>query len=372
MSLVYKAKLQTNIVKETSPLLYDFIDKAINSKIEPDTAYFARFNLPGLSSLAFDFVRYSRAPEFVWSSQYSDSDKDCIANAWLEHAKSNRGDAITLDEIQKIKHPKKLSFGLKKQKPDIKKIHDVIEVYPERSFVDGVFFFNSEYSSNDAFDFDKLIDFMNANRDIEEKLYTAFLNDSAEMPIVKLYVDGDEITLFEGSYRLDFDKSVICYDWNGFFCGKNKDRPVSGAATGNYEYLPPVDLRFRINWLNEVYVRAVKTAYDFYEEKPELYRSINQHVSKREQREIDAKEKQAKIEHEKFIASEKKRIKMLSDDDLLKEHKSSEDRMFSTLILTNNLLHYLLIEEINSRDLKIEHRLIFDPKGDTSLIHKIS
>lgn len=367
MSRVYEAKLITTINKDSSPLLNDFLDKAVNSRIEPDEKYFTKFKLPELALLAFDFVRYSRAPEFIWSSPYTDYDKQAIANGWIEHCKQNSTDAVAISKI--IGKEYSYVVNNKFAASDTLKLQAFIDQYPESSFEDDVFFFSTQYSSNDKFSFEQLVEFLNKNRDLEEKLYTAFLDEEAEMPEVKLYVDDEEITLFEGSSSIGLKKSIVCYDWNGYFCGEFEDRPVSTATLG-YQYMPPVDMKYRINWLNEADVSALKTAFDFYERKPQFHH-YQHHVSKKEQRQIDAKEKRSQQQREEFITNEKTRIKSLSNVDLLKEYQVSEGKLYSGLRNAHNSIYNLLKDEINGRGLEIEPRFVVDPKGDSYLFNRL-
>ena len=263
MSVVYEAQVKTSI-KDKESLLFDFLNKAINSKAEPDAAYFQQFKKSEWASSAFEFVRYSNAPENVWSAPYSDLEVDDIARTWRENAKYNSSDAEALKKIGLEAVINRFSLLDKIFKPDLTALYFHIRTYRETSFSEGEFFFANEYSSNDLFSAEKLIEFLNANRDCSESLYAVFSCDDQVMPTVTLYLDGAEIELFSGAYNFGFRNLAIQYDRNGFFCGEYNSRPENHLASGDYQFLPPADMKYKIDWFNEDDIKSVRSAYERY------------------------------------------------------------------------------------------------------------
>lgn len=268
MSIVYEVKLRTVVKRSTTPLLHDYLNKATNTKEEPPLEYFEQFKKPELAELAFNFIRYSRAPEFVWSTPYSDWDKEDISDSWYKHSAHNEDDADAIKGYIAIGKSKLLGVLPNKTKVDLSRLSEIIEVYPETSFVDGYFFFSNEYSSNDRFSFERLVEFLNANRDTDERMITAFENDEQVMPLVCLHINNGEIELFKGSYETNScSNHTIQYDRNGFFCGEYNGREENHLATNEYGFIPPNELKYKIDWLNEDDVAMVKSGIERYSGK---------------------------------------------------------------------------------------------------------
>jgi hypothetical protein len=248
--------------------LYEFLNKSINTKEVFSETFCQQLNKPELAELAFNFIRYSRAPEFVWSSQYSDWDKEDILESWYKHSQHNEADAGAIEGHLIINKSKILGVFPKRLKVDLSRLYEIIGVYSETSFADGWLFFSNEYSSNDSFSFEKLVEFLDANRDPEERMITAFQNDDQEMPIVTLHINSGEIDLFEGADTTSgITSHPIQYDRNGFFCGRYRGRPENHIGTNDYGFIPPNELKYKIDWLNEDDVAMVKAGFDRYSRK---------------------------------------------------------------------------------------------------------
>lgn len=268
MSIIFECRLRTCVSESTTSLLYDFLNKSINTKVEPSIEYFEQFNKPELAELAFNFIRYSRAPEFTWSSPYSDWDKEDISESWYKHGKFNQADAEALREYVVCKNDRLFGVLPIKKEVDLSRLSEFIEIYPETSFSNGRFFFSNEYSSNDKFSFEKLVEFINANRDSEVRMITAFENDDQVMPTVSIHINNGEIELFEGAYETSSSSNhAIQYDRNGFFCGEYNGRAENHLATNEYGFIPPNELKYKIDWLNEDDVSMVKAGFEQYSNK---------------------------------------------------------------------------------------------------------
>jgi hypothetical protein len=265
MSIVYESKLRTIVKYSATPLLHDFLNSAINSKEDPTAEFFENFNKSESAELAFNFIRYSRSPEFVWSEPYSDWDKEDIARSWHKHSAHNKNDAEAIKGRVDTVKSKLLDVLPCKTEVNLSRLPEIIEVYAETSFVDGCFFFSNEYSSNDSFSFERLVEFLNANRDSEERMITAFENDSQVMPQVCLHINNGEIELFKGAYETNScSNHNIQYDRNGFFCGKYNDRTENHLATNEYGFIPPNELKYKMDWMNEDDVAMVKSVFERY------------------------------------------------------------------------------------------------------------
>jgi hypothetical protein len=265
MSIVYECKLRTVVKESVTPLLYDFLNKAINTKEEPSSELFDKFNNPDLAELAFNFIRYSRCPELVWSEPYSDWDKEDISNSWYKHSKYNEADALIIRRYVDTTKSKLLGVLPKKDKVDLTRLSEIIGLYPTTSFIDGCLFITNEYSSNDQFSFKGLIEFLNANRNQEERMITAFESDDQVMPLVCLHINNGEIELFQGAYETSgFTSHPIQYDRNGFFCGSYRGRTENELATNDYGFIPPSELKYKIDWLDEDDVAMVKSGFEMY------------------------------------------------------------------------------------------------------------
>ncbi|MCF2902234.1 hypothetical protein L1267_17840 [Pseudoalteromonas sp. OFAV1] len=265
MSIVYEFKLKTFIDRSISPNLYRFLNLAINTESEPPSGLFNEFINPDIAERAFNFIRYSRPPEMVWSAPYTEWDIEDISNSWFKHSQVNGHDAELIRDFISTKVTKTLFFFNKKTETDLSELSEVISFYPKTLFKDGFLFISNEYSSNDSFNFEELVLFLNEHRDNEQRMLTAFKNDDQVMPKVCLHINQGEIELFEGAYEtVSVNNNTIQYDRNGFFCGEFAENPENKFTTEQYGFLPPRELKYKIDWLDEDDVAMVKSAIERY------------------------------------------------------------------------------------------------------------
>ena len=93
MSTVYEVKMRTTVKQNITPLLYEFLDKSINTKEEPTSDYFQQFQKSEIAENAFYFIRYSKPPELMYAGAYDESEVINIANSWIKHSRNNVSDS---------------------------------------------------------------------------------------------------------------------------------------------------------------------------------------------------------------------------------------------------------------------------------------
>ena len=347
MSSTYMGSAKTFIDKKASPVLHQFLDLSVNSDEEPDFQYFDVFEEPKVAKIVFYFIRHSKPPQQVYTDPYDEVEVDEIIKAWTAHSQCNSSDRLHIDSI--LDEQRAIgSIVLSSKQTD--KLKAYITCYTKTSFVDGAFTFNNEYSSNDNCNLNTVVSFLNKHRDYEEKLISVIQYDDEDQPNVSLHVDNKEIELFTPSRN----QQTIMFDWEGFYCGENKDRLVDNSWNYNRHHLPPVALPYRINWLNEAQVRLVKVYADFYEKLPNPI-EIREYESKKVKLANLLAIEQEDEARKKNVETEKQRLKNLSDDQLLAEHNNT----FITRGLSSKSV--LLYNEINERGLTVT---VIDPKAD--------
>lgn len=355
MSSTYQVRTKAFVYESTSPDLYHFLDNSLNSNIDPEPEYFSNFKDPEIAKNVFYFIRNSQPPQKVWTHPYDDEEVSEIIKAWTKHSESNAADRMLIESVQGDQG-KVSSIISPNKKTD--KLKSYITNYTKTNFVDGVFTFNHEYSSNNNCDLDTVVTFLNENRDNEEKLISVIEYDDDEQPNVSLFVDGIEINLFSPSCT----ERTIMYDWEGFYCGENEDRLVDNSWNYNRHHLPPVTLPYKIDWLNEAHVRLVSAYSDFYHRAPNP-NMIGEYESEKIKREIQlANQKEAEA-REKDVQDEKKRLKSLSDEQLLAEHSNP----FINRGLSSK--SFLLYNEITERGLSVT---VIDPKADGNAFKRLN
>jgi hypothetical protein len=257
MSSTYEIRLATSVDKDKSPQLFNLLDKAINTQETPQADYFDKFCDAKAAKLVFEFIRSSAPPEHVWSQPYIDWEVSDISEKWIENSKNNEDDYLSLLELG-VNSKTSGWEGIKNDTHKLKLLSKYIEIYAETSFQNGWFFLSNEYSSNWELNIESILVFLNTNRDRSIPLYVAYTPDWLLMPTVTLYLDEIDIELFQGVSEQSNGNEIL-YDRNGYFCGSYNGRPENNMATGDYQFLPPKGMKYKIDWLNESDVRSLKT-----------------------------------------------------------------------------------------------------------------
>ncbi|MBE8232361.1 MAG: hypothetical protein HAW67_01405 [Endozoicomonadaceae bacterium] len=147
----------------------------------------------------------------------------------------------------------------------------MLKLINRTTFVDQTLIFSNEYSTNENCSLEDLTDFLNSHRDNEESLITYNGYESCELPTIIIHVDSMVIELLQGSDSPSIlNQKVVRYDSEGYYVGENPERLVDNSYHYNRQYLPPVDIPYKIDWLNEKHVTLINAHMTFYENKAEL------------------------------------------------------------------------------------------------------